>query len=91
MLRWFGFDPSLLRGRRVPEISDGIAALRDPSAGHWIEKRLRPWGKAGVTLGAFLPDTFPACARIFHPFYLRDDTALHWGEEQSVRRSTVAG
>lgn len=91
MLRWFGFDPSISRGRRIPEIPDGIEILRDPSAGHWIENRLQPWGKEGVTLSSFLPDTFPAYARIYHPFHLGEDAVLDRREEQPVRWSTVAG
>ena len=80
----FGFDPSILRGRRAFQLPDGIGIVRDLSVGQWVESRLQLWGKDGVTLRSFLPDAFPAYARIFHPFYLGDD------EGQPVRWSTVA-
>ena len=89
MLR-FGFDPSILRGRHVFELPEGIGIVQDPSVGQWIESRLQPWGRDGVTLRSFLPDTFPAYARIFHPFFLGDDEAFGNYEAQPVRWSTVA-
>ena len=89
MLR-FGFDPSILRGRRVFQLPDSIEIVRDPSAGQWIKSRLQPWGRNGVTLRSFLPDTFPAYARIFHPFYLYNSEAPDNHEEQPVRWATVA-
>ena len=86
----FGFDPSILRGRRVFQIPEGVGIVRDPSAGQWIESRLQPWGSDGVTLRSFLPDTFPAYARIFHPFYLGNDEAIDRDQDQPVRWSTIA-
>ena len=86
----FGFDPSILRGRRAFQLPDGIGIVRDLSVGQWVESRLQLWGKDGVTLRSFLPDAFPAYARIFHPFYLGEDAVLDRGEEQPVRWSTVA-
>ena len=89
MLR-FGLDPSIFQrnsGFRLPE---GIVAAEDQAAGRWIEDRLQPWGREGVTLRSFLPDAFPAFARIFHPFYSGNDEALDNDEGQPVRWSTVA-
>ena len=44
----------------------------------------------GSTLGSFLPDTFPAYARIFHPFCLNSNEGLN-KVSQAVRWSAVAG
>ena len=90
MLR-FGFDPSIFQRNRGFRLPEGIVAARDQTAGKWIEDRLQPWGLEAVPLRAFLPDTFPAYARIFHPFYLGNHEALDNGEGQPVRWSTVAG
>ena len=91
MLRWFGYDPSMFQPNRGFRLPAGIVAAADSAAGQWIENRLRPWGSEGVRLWSFLPDTFPAYARIFHPFYLGDDAVLDQGEQQPVRWATVAG
>ena len=90
MLR-FGFDSSILRGRHVFQLPSGIEIVGDPSVGRWVESRLQPWGREGVTLRSFLPDSFPAYARIFHPFLLGSDESLNHDEGQPVKWSTVAG
>ena len=89
MLR-FGFDPSIFERNRGFRLPEGLVAARDPAAGQWIEDRLQPWGREGATLKSFLPDSFPAYARIFHPFCLGDDEALDRDEGHPVRWSTVA-
>lgn len=43
-----------------------------------------------MTLQSFLPDTFPAYARILHPFYLGNYEDMESKDEQPVRWSTVA-
>ena len=90
MLR-FGFDPSILKRNRGFRLPEGLIAASDQTAGQWIENRLQPWGWEGVTLRSFLPDTFPAYARILHPFYLYNEESQHSGEGQTVRWATVAG
>jgi len=87
----FGFDRSILQRQRDFRLPEGIVAARESNAGQWIEDRLQPWGREGVTLRSFLPDSFPAYARIFHPFYLDNDEALDNDEGQPVGWSTVAG
>ena len=89
MLR-FGFDPSIFRRNRGFRLPEGLVAAKDQTAGQWIENRLQPWGREGVTLRSFLPDTFPAYTRIFHPFYRGDDEDRNRDESQPVRWSTVA-
>ena len=86
----FGFDASIFRRQRGFRLPEGIVPAQDHTAGRWIESRLQPWGLEGVPLRSFLPDTFPAYARIFHPFYRGDDEALANDEGQRVRWSTVA-
>lgn len=87
----FGFGASIFQRQRGFRLPEGIVPAQDQTAGRWIESRLQPWGPEGVPLRSLLPDTFPAYARIFHPFYLSDDNALDKGEEQPVRWLTVAG
>ncbi len=89
MLR-FGFDPSIFKRHRGFRLPEGLVAARDQTAGLWIQDRLQPWGSEGVTLKSFLPDTFPAYARIFHPFYLGDNEALDNDAAQPVSWSTIA-
>ncbi len=86
----FGFDASIFRRQRGFRLPEGIVPAQDHTAGQWIESRLQPWGLEGVPLRSLLPDTFPAYARIFHPFYSGDDETLAKGEEQPVHWSTVA-
>ena len=86
----FGFDASIFQRARDFRLPDGVVAAQDQTAGQWIESRLQPWGMEGVPLSSFLPDTFPAYARIFHPFYMGNDEVLHNDEGQPVRWSKVA-
>ena len=87
----FGFDTSIFKRNRGFRLPEGLVAARVETAGQWIEDRLQPWGMEGVTLRSFLPDTFPAYARIFHPFYLREDEALDNVETRSTSWSAVGG
>ena len=68
-------------------LPEGIELMEDITQARWIEELLRPWGAAGVPLGALLPNDFAAYARVFHPASILGESQ---DEDQPVRWATIA-
>ncbi len=62
----------------------GIELLTDISEGDWIAPRLQPLDEGGGRVGLFMPQGFPAYARMLHPAGGRGSgQALRWAEVAS--------
>ena len=69
----------------VHETNGSVVLTRDTSAARWIQERLAPWDRNGVSVGAVVPKGFDAYARIFHPVGRNRQ-----GVTERIRWATVA-
>lgn len=83
---WSGARPAFA-WRRVRYVGDvGIEWSSDVDQGLWWTDRLHPFAE---DVGSFLPDTFDAYARVFHPVVGSESTRHRWSDIASITGRVV--